>query len=187
MSESPAFPHMQGKESQMMTSAEALHSTLASDDRWLEVTPGERFRIRTSVDETGGTYSMIEIVAEPRNGVPLHIHTKEDEHFLVLEGTLHMVNGDERLDVAAGSAVTVKKGAPHAWCNLADTPVRMLIVLSPGHIEAMFRRLGSQPSAELDRIATVSADQFGTVIIGPAIAEGIYTFASPRRTGTLEA
>jgi mannose-6-phosphate isomerase-like protein (cupin superfamily) len=164
----------------MTTSAKALPAAQQADDQWLEVTPGERFIIRTSVDETDGIYAMLEIVAESRNGVPMHIHTNEDEHFLVLEGTLHIVHGDERLDVPAGAAVTVKKGVPHAWCNLADTPVRMLIVFSPGQIEQMFRQVSTRESDDFATIAA-SADQFGTVVVGPAIAEGIYSVASPRR------
>ena len=55
---------------------------------WLQVTPGERFKIRVSSAQTLGAYSVIEIVADPGNGVPLHIHNKEDEHFIVVEGTL---------------------------------------------------------------------------------------------------
>jgi uncharacterized cupin superfamily protein len=55
---------------------------------WLETTPGERFTIRTSAKETKGIYTKLEVVADPRNGVPIHIHKNEDEHFLALEGTL---------------------------------------------------------------------------------------------------
>jgi mannose-6-phosphate isomerase-like protein (cupin superfamily) len=53
---------------------------------------------------------MLEVVADPRNGVPMHIHTNEDEHFIVLEGTLRIANGDTTLDAQAGTAITVSKG-----------------------------------------------------------------------------
>ena len=170
----------------MTSLAKKLTSILPADSHWLEVTPGERFTVRTSVDDTDGAYSMIEVVAQPRNGVPMHIHTREDEHFLILEGSLHMANGDERLDVPAGAAVTVRKGVPHAWCNLGDKPVRMLAVFSPGHIEAMFRQISSLASDSLETLAAVASDQFGTIIVGPPIAEGLYTLASPRPAGTSE-
>ncbi|WP_439597061.1 hypothetical protein [Falsiroseomonas sp.] len=57
------------------------------EDGWWEVTPGERFTIRTSIAKTGGRYTMLEIVAAPRNGVPIHLHGQEEEHFLVLEAS----------------------------------------------------------------------------------------------------
>src|SRR5580692_1913757 len=146
---------------------------------WLETTPGERFTIRTSAKETKGIYTMLEVVADPRNGVPLHIQKNEDEHFLVLEGTLHIVSGDITLDVRAGTAVTVSKGKPHAWCNLTEMPVRMLVIFSPGHIEGLFKEVAARKSNNNDDIAAL-ADRFGCLIVGPPLREDIYTIGSPR-------
>jgi len=50
------------------------------DGDWLQVTPGERFKIRIASAQTMGAYALIEVVADPHNGVPLHIHSKEEEH-----------------------------------------------------------------------------------------------------------
>jgi mannose-6-phosphate isomerase-like protein (cupin superfamily) len=146
----------------MTISAKATPTTQPADDQWLEVTPGERIRLRTSTKETAGLYAMFEVVADPRNGAPMHIHYGEDEHFLILEGTLHMANGEERFDAPAGTAVTAKKGIPHAWANLGETPVRMLTIFSPGHIEAMFNHVGSPMTDDLAALS-VSTQQFGTV------------------------
>jgi oxalate decarboxylase/phosphoglucose isomerase-like protein (cupin superfamily) len=120
---------------------------------------------------------MLEIVADPRNGVPIHIHKNEDEHFLILEGTLHMVIGDVTLDVPAGTAVTVSKGDPHAWCNLTEMPVRMLVIFSPGHVEGLFKAVAARKSG--DDIVAI-ADRFGCLIVGPPLLEGLNTIASPR-------
>lgn len=144
---------------------------------WSQTTPGERFIIRTSVQETKGAYTMLEVVADPRNGVPMHIHTHEDEHFIVLEGTLRIANGDTTLDAQAGTAITVSKGVPHAWCNLTDRSVRMLIIFSPGHIEGLFREIAAGRSED-DNEAL--AGKFGCLIVGPPLDEGIYTIGSPR-------
>jgi mannose-6-phosphate isomerase-like protein (cupin superfamily) len=76
-----------------------------ADGKWLQVTPGERLRIRVSSAQTMGSYSLIEIVADPHNGVPLHVHNKEEEHFIVLDGTLDIAVGNRRWDTAAGSCV----------------------------------------------------------------------------------
>jgi quercetin dioxygenase-like cupin family protein len=145
---------------------------------WLEATPGERFNFRVSSKETAEVYMMFEVVADSGNGVPMHIHKNEDEHFLILEGTLRVANGDETIDVPAATAVTVKRGVPHAWANMTNAPVSFLVVFSPGRIEKMFR----QNIAAKDDPAAIAAnaDQFGTVIVGPPIADGVYTFVSPR-------
>ena len=143
---------------------------------WLQVTPGERFRIRTSTKETRGIYTMLELIADPRNGVPMHIHQNEDEHFVVLEGSLHIANGDKRFDAPAGTTVTIKKGVPHAWCNLMDTPLRMLVVFSPGNIEDLFRATAARES---DDIAALAA-KYGTLLVGPPLLEEIHSITSPR-------
>ena len=116
---------------------------------WLQITPGERLKIRTSVEETAGAYTILELIADPGNGVQMHIHTNEDEHFIVLEGTLRIVNGDKTLDAEAGTTVTVSKGVPHLWCNLSRRPVRALVVLSPGHIEGLFKAVATREFDDL--------------------------------------
>ena len=146
------------------------------DDGWLQITPGERFKIRTSVKETRGIYTMLELIADPRNGVPMHIHQNEDEHFVVLEGSLHIASGDQRFDAPAGTAVTIGKGVPHAWCNLTNTPLRMLVIFSPGNIEGLFRATAARES---DDIAALAA-RYGTLLIGPPLLEEIHTITSPR-------
>jgi hypothetical protein len=71
--------------------------------------------------------------------------------------------------------VTVKKGVPHAWCNLSETPLRMLVVLSPGHIERLLRELAVR---ENDEIAAM-LDNFGCLIVGPPLLEGVYSLNAP--------
>jgi hypothetical protein len=57
-------------------STELLSINHRDNGEWLETTPGERFKIRTSAKETKGVYTMLEVVADPRNGVPIHIHKR---------------------------------------------------------------------------------------------------------------
>jgi mannose-6-phosphate isomerase-like protein (cupin superfamily) len=147
-----------------------------SEEGWSEVTRGERFTIRTTSAETNGAFTMLEIVAEPRNGVPMHVHENEEEHFIVLEGTAHMANGDRRVDVVAGSSITVGKGVPHAWCNLSNIPLRMLVVFTPGGIEELFRQ--SPLLNDGDKVAL--ANKYGTRITGPALFDDLHTIYSPR-------
>jgi protein-S-isoprenylcysteine O-methyltransferase Ste14 len=46
--------------------------------------PGERFKIRTSAKETKGIYTMLEVVADPRNGVPIHVHNNQGREMRIL-------------------------------------------------------------------------------------------------------
>lgn len=94
----------------------------------------------------------MDVVAAPRNGVPLHVHDHEEEHFIVVDGTLHIANGDHALDATAGRSVTVRKGVPHAWCNLSDAPARMLVVFTPGNIEGLFRAATNSATYDIENL-----------------------------------
>lgn len=158
------------------TSTEVLAIDHQGSDEWAEITPGERFIIRTSAVATNGAYTMLEVLADPGNGVPMHIHNNEDEHFIVLRGTLHIVCGDKAVNVSAGRAVTVSRGVPHAWSNVSDAEVRMLVLFSPGHIEGLFREIAVRQS---DDIAAI-LDKFGCLIVGPPPSHTLHSINSPR-------
>jgi quercetin dioxygenase-like cupin family protein len=158
-------------------SSQQLSNGLERAGEWSEVTRGERYIIRASSEETNGAYSMLEIVADPRNGVPMHIHDNEEEHFIVLEGKALIANGGSRAEVTAGSSITVSRGVPHAWCNLSeDALLHMLVLFSPGGLEVLFRESATLKPA--DKIAL--ANKLGTRITGPALFDDLYTIYSPR-------
>jgi quercetin dioxygenase-like cupin family protein len=89
---------------------------------WLQVTPGERFTIRTSTRHTNGAYAVFEFVADPGNGVHMHVHDNEEEHIIILDGTALVANGNHTFDATVGTSFTVSRGIPHAWCNVSDRP-----------------------------------------------------------------
>ena len=149
------------------------------EDTWLQVTPGERLKIRIPSAHTMGAYSVIEILADPRNGVPLHIHNKEEEHFIVLEGTLDIAIGDRRWDASAGTSATVKRGVPHAWCNPSDIPLHMLVVFSPGHIDGLFKEAAGL--SDVDKVTAI-ATRYGTQLIGPPLRGTVHSIYSPSKS-----
>lgn len=122
---------------------------------------------------------MIEVIADSRNGVPVHTHANEEEHFIVLEGRVHLTNGRQSLELSAGDSATVKRGSPHAWCNLSDSTARMLIIFSPGDMEEAFRLIGSLNGGDLAAISE-SAKSGGSTIVGPPPFENVYSVLSPR-------
>jgi mannose-6-phosphate isomerase-like protein (cupin superfamily) len=145
---------------------------------WLQIAPGRRCRIRVGSAQTNGAYTMIEIAADPYTGVPLHIHNSEEEHFIVLEGTLDIAIGDRRWDAPAGASVTVRRGLPHAWCNPSFMPLHLLAIFSPGQIEGLFRAAAGVGS--LDELSAIAA-RYGTQLIGPPLHATARSICSPRR------
>ena len=88
--------------------------------------------------ELGGPGSDFVIVEWTDSGesewewiAPLHVHHADDEAWYVLEGALGFVRGDERLRAAAGTAVLVRRGAPHSYWNANAGLTRYVIVMTP--------------------------------------------------------
>src|SRR4028118_1386629 len=47
---------------------------------------GELVVCKTKSEQTGGAYSLFEVVTQPGSGPPPHVQHREDESFYVLEG-----------------------------------------------------------------------------------------------------
>jgi mannose-6-phosphate isomerase-like protein (cupin superfamily) len=62
---------------------------------------------------------------QPGAGAPLHVHHDVDEVFILLQGTLEMRLGDERIRVEADHTIAIPAGTPHAFVAVGPTPVRM--------------------------------------------------------------
>jgi quercetin dioxygenase-like cupin family protein len=130
---------------------------------WFETRPGEHCLIRVSAKDTRGLYSLVEIVSDPGDGTPMHIHETEDEHIAVVEGTARIAYGDKVFDSPAGDVVTLRKGIPHAWGNRSSAPLRIAVLASPGGIEAILDLIANANPADIPALA----EKFHVRNVGP--------------------
>lgn len=90
---------------------------------------------------TGGAFLIGEARLEPDEPCPpLHVHRHEYEAIYIIEGTLTVELGGERLELHAGDCLVMPPGVPHRFANLSDGPVRTVGVVSPTAIESMFAK-----------------------------------------------
>ena len=121
-----------------------------------------RLDIKAGSEGTAGTFYCGEVLLEPGYpGPPPHVHERLHDMFYVLEGTLAMRLGDERLEAAAGTFVCVPPGTVHTFSNPGGTPVRFLNFNTPGGWERYMRDLAAAAaggrqlsSAEIGEIAS---------------------------------
>ena len=116
---------------------------------WQEFFRGERYGMRFQVlsDFGGGSQITVanEILAPGRQANQLHYHLLEEEHVLVLEGSMTVRLGDARHIVHAGHYVCFPAGQKvgHALVNHTDAPCRYLVLGNPQrHDVAVFPETG---------------------------------------------
>jgi quercetin dioxygenase-like cupin family protein len=132
--------------------------------------------IKSSAETTGGAVAVIEHLAPQGSGSPLHVHSREDEWFYVIEGELTLWVGGETIVAPAGSFVFGPKGIPHTF-TVSSAEARFLLVTEPAGFEQFMRAVG-EPAARVEippaateppdvAALTAAAAEYGIQIIGP--------------------
>jgi quercetin dioxygenase-like cupin family protein len=119
-------------------------------------------------------------VAAQRGGEPaLHVHAREDETYVVLDGELVFARGDERLEAAAGDVVFLPRGVEHGFALRSPT-ARLLVVCTPGGLEVPFHAL-SEPAPDGALPPAPAGPPPQEAIGAMAVAFGAYgiTFTGP--------
>ncbi|WP_437193305.1 cupin domain-containing protein [Planctomicrobium sp. SH527] len=103
---------------------------------------GDTYRFLATGQETDGKYATFDALVPPGGGPPPHIHTREEESFLVLEGEITFQLGEERIVAGAGTFLNMPVGSLHCFKNESDKIARMLISVAPAGLEQMFLEVG---------------------------------------------
>ncbi len=121
-------------------------------------------------EQTGGAYSLFEVVVGPSGGSQPHVQHREDECFYMLEGEFEFIVEGARIEAGPGSLVYVPKGNLHAFRNTGETTGRMLVSQTPGGLyEGFVEEVGTpaagegvppetkEPPEDVERLAAVGA------------------------------
>jgi uncharacterized cupin superfamily protein len=115
--------------------ATPMHPISVEQLPWDEWAEGTRFggRTRTLSDsKRDGLHVgvIIEELPPGKQSCPFHYHHLEEEHIWMLEGTVTLRLGDERVPMKAGDFVTFRAGVAlgHCLVNEGDKPCRYLVI-----------------------------------------------------------
>ena len=108
----------------ILPNTSASTSTARGQQRWFF---GMLAEVKASSADTGGRYTLVEMLAPAGLQTPLHVHHVEDEGFHVLEGSI-------TIEVGPGQHAFGPAGVPHRF-TVGPDGARMLWVLAPGGFE----------------------------------------------------
>ncbi len=106
-------------------------------------------------EDTGGALSVVEHPFDVGALVGPHIHTREDEYSIVLEGEIGFRSGDREVVLGPGGYITKPRGELHAMWNAGRTPARMIEIISPAGFEHFFREVADMVEADAPLDAAV--------------------------------
>ena len=107
---------------------------------------GAPYRFLVNSADTGGTFALLEATAPPQSAVPLHIHTREDETFFVLEGTIEAECGGHALTLHRNATAFLPRNIPHSYRNSETVPARCLVMITPGGFEKCLEEFSRLPA-----------------------------------------
>ena len=140
--------------------------------------PGSLMAFIITGKDTGGAFFLAEMSVPPGGGPPPHIHSREDESFHVLEGTLTVQVGRETITASPGDFAFLPRGIAHSFKNNGDAPVKALVLVTPAGLENYFAEVFDPagdcsappppPSEELIARALAASPRYGLVLLPPA-------------------
>lgn len=133
---------------------------------------GELVHVKVSAQDSAGALSIFEITSPPGSGPPLHVHTREDEAYVVLEGEYEFQIGEQRVRATRGATLFSPRNVPHTFANLTDLPARLLVMTTPGGFENFFLDIhnagASGPLTPVDAERII--ETHGMRVLGPPLA-----------------
>jgi mannose-6-phosphate isomerase-like protein (cupin superfamily) len=131
-----------------------------------------RATILTTGEDTDGRHDLTLGFMPPGAATPLHVHTRYDERFWVVSGTMTVWAGADTEDLGAGDYYAIPRTVPHAL-RAGPEGARALMISSPAAFAELVARTGTPahlatPDTQLDLglFMTIAAE-LGDVVLGP--------------------
>ncbi|HZQ65046.1 MAG TPA: cupin domain-containing protein [Gaiellaceae bacterium] len=132
-----------------------------------------RVDVKLTGAESGGHLGMWLWTAERGAASPRHVHHRDDEQFLLLDGEARFFVGERVLEARAGDLVFLPHGIPHAYL-ITSPQARAVGTVTPGGFEGFFIELGTPwrpgspapPPPSIEAFAR-AGERYGFDILGP--------------------
>jgi len=108
-------------------------------------------------EQSGNAFWLAEQTSHSNYASPLHVHSREDETFHVLEGRISLEIGEDRYEAGPGETVFAPRGIPHSYKVESDS-AKWLVLGTPGGFDGWFFETG-EPATSLE-VPTFDSSSF---------------------------
>lgn len=137
--------------------------------------PGIGVHFKIDGGSAGDALSIVEHTFAVGALVPPHIHTREDEYSIVLEGEIGFRSEDQEAVLGAGGYIVKPRNEVHAMWNAGPVPARMIEVIAPAGFERFFREFVEMTAAGAPSMEDVGrlGERYGLPFAQPAWLPGV--------------
>ncbi|QMU28340.1 cupin domain-containing protein [Adhaeribacter radiodurans] len=107
---------------------------------------GGFFKVLISPEETQGNFALIDMTLPQGVEPPVHLHSREDETFYLLEGEITFYVGEKVTKLKTGESIFAPRQVPHHF-KINTPSARFLSLITPGNFLEYFMQF-SFPAAE---------------------------------------
>jgi quercetin dioxygenase-like cupin family protein len=104
--------------------------------------------IKLDGTQTDDAYTLLEGTILPGGLGPLHRHMRDDELWILREGTLVATIGEETRTLGPGDVAWMPRGVAHGFVHEGTDPVRMTVLISPAGQESAVREMGVRKESD---------------------------------------
>ena len=130
---------------------EETHNDSAGVPYALDIEEGETIRWfgnAITVKASGPQFDVAFLTVVAGSEPPRHVHETADEAYLVLDGTIVVVAGQERLAAEAGGFVFLPHGVPHTF-EVKSGTARLVALSAPSGMLLMHQEIDGQLGASM--------------------------------------
>jgi len=103
--------------------------------------PGDLLTFLATGEETNNGFFQFEAIDPKGGGPPPHRHSREDESFYIVRGSLEILLGDTTMKGKPGDFVYIPRGTVHGFKNVGDVTSVLLVTVVPAGLEHYFREV----------------------------------------------
>lgn len=109
---------------------------------------GHLLSVLIKATDTNNLFSLLKMTEVKGLEPPPHTHTREDEIFMVLDGSIEFSVGGKTYQATAGDSMFLPRNIQHAFKVLTDR-AEVMILLTPGGFEQYFIEM-SEPAPAME-------------------------------------
>ncbi len=121
--------------------------------------------VKANQASTGGVLTLIE--SHTTGGAPLHVHSRDDECFYVVDGTITVRCGDQLFEAGPRAFVFLPRGIPHEWDVVGTGVATVLMITVPAGLDDFLREYHAA-GAQADNVKDQIAMKYGITFLRDA-------------------